>query len=143
MANDYNMALTLGAGLSFLAAAMHVGVIIGGPSWYHLFGAGKRFVRAAEAGSWYPTVVTSAIALMLWVWGMYALSGAEVIKTLPWLRPALCAITLVYLLRGMAGPFVLLGKGHSMRFILISSAVCLIYGVVHLIGLVQVWSALG
>nr|WP_205621238.1 hypothetical protein [Pseudomonas cremoricolorata] len=96
--------LTFGAALSLAAALLHVAVIIGGPSWYHLFGAGKRFVRAAERGSWYPPLVTSAIALVLCGWSLYALSGAGVI--------------------------------------LISSVVCLIYGVVHLIGLAQTWHSL-
>ena len=142
MGNEYNMALVLGAGLSLLAALMHVGVIIGGPSWYHLFGAGERFVRAARAGRRFPAVVTAGIALVLTAWAAYALSGAGVIDPLPLLRPALCAITLVYLLRGLLGPFVLAGTGRSTRFIMISSAICLVYGLVHLFGLVQVWSSL-
>jgi len=142
MGNEYNMALVVGAGLSLLAALMHVGIIIRGPSWYHLFGAGDRFVRAAQAGRRFPAVVTTGIALVLAGWAAYALSGAGVIDPLPLLRPALCVITLVYLLRGLLGPFVLPGTGRSIRFILISSAVCLIYGLVHLYGLVQVWGAL-
>jgi hypothetical protein len=104
MGNEYNMALVIGAGLSLLAALMHVGVIMGGPSWYHLFGAGERFVRAARAGRRFPAVVTAGIALVLTAWAAYALSGAGVIEPLPLLRPALCAITLVYLLRGLLGP---------------------------------------
>lgn len=142
MGNEYNMALVIGAGLSLLAALMHVGVIMGGPSWYHLFGAGERFVRAARAGRRFPAVVTAGIALVLTAWAAYALSGAGVIDPLPLLRPALCAITLVYLLRGLLGPFVLAGTGRSIRFIMISSAICLVYGLVHLFGLVQVWSSL-
>ena len=142
MGNEYNMAMVIGAGLSLLAALMHVGVIMGGPSWYHLFGAGERFVRAARAGRRFPAVVTAGIALVLTAWAAYALSGAEVIEPLPLLRPALCAITLVYLLRGLLGPFVLAGTGRSTRFIMISSAICLVYGLAHLFGLVQVWSSL-
>ena len=136
MGNEYNMAMVIGAWLSLLAALMHVGVIMGGPSWYHLFGAGERFVRAARAGRRFPAVVTAGIALVLTAWAAYALSGAGVIDPLPLLRPALCAITLVYLLRGLLGPFVLAGTGRSIRFIMISSAICLVYG------LVQVWISL-
>lgn len=142
MENGYNMALVIAAGLSLLAALMHVGVIIKGPSWYHLFGAGDRFVRAAQAGRKFPAVITAAIALVLAAWAAYALSGAGVIDHLPLLRPALCVITLVYLLRGLLGPFTLPGTGRSTRFIAISSAVCLVYGLVHLFGLVQVWDYL-
>lgn len=142
MGNGYNTALVLGAGLSLLAALMHVGVIVKGPSWYHLFGAGERFVRAAQAGRKFPAVVTMGIALVLGGWSAYALSGAGIIDPLPLLRPALCVITLVYLLRGLLGPFVLAGTGRSVRFIMISSAICLIFGLVHLFGVVQVWGRL-
>lgn len=142
MGNGYNTALVLGAGLSLLAALMHVVVIMKGPSWYHLFGAGERFVRAAQAGRKFPAVVTMGIALVLGAWSAYALSGAGVIDPLPLLRPALCVITLVYLLRGLLGPFVLAGTGRSVRFIMISSAICLMFGLVHLFGVVQVWGRL-
>lgn len=143
MRDGYNMALVIAAALSLLAALMHVGVIIRGPSWYHLFGAGDRFVRAAKAGRRFPAVITAGIALVLAAWAAYALSGAGVISRLPLLRPALCVITLVYLLRGMLGPLLLAGTGRSTRFILISSAVCLVFGLVHLLGVVQVWGSLG
>lgn len=143
MADHYNLALIIAAALSALAAALHVGTIIAGPSWYRLFGAGERFVRAAESGKRFPAVVTAGIAWVLLSWAAYALSGAQVIGPLPLLRPALCAITLVYLLRGVAGPFVLAGTGRSQRFIVISSLVCLGFGLVHLLGLVQMWDVLG
>ncbi|MDF3160704.1 hypothetical protein P3C24_06970 [Pseudomonas proteolytica] len=142
MGNAYNTALLVAAGLNLLVALMHIGVIIKGPSWYHLFGAGERFVRAAKAGRRFPAVVTAGIALVLAAWSAYALSGAGVIDPLPLLRPALCVITLVYLLRGMLGPFVLAGTGRSTRFIMISSGICVVYGLVHLVGLVQVWNTL-
>ncbi|CAI8744189.1 Regulator SirB [Pseudomonas chlororaphis] len=142
MTNGYNMALVIGAGLSLLAALMHVGVIMVGPSWYRLFGAGERFVRAAQAGRWFPAVVTAGIALVLAAWAAYALSAAGVIAPLPLLRPALIAITLVYLLRGLLGPVALAGTGCSRRFIFVSSTICLVYGLVHLFGLVQVWGSL-
>ncbi|AZD31678.1 hypothetical protein [Pseudomonas chlororaphis] len=142
MTNGYNMALVIGAGLSLLAALMHVGVIMVGPSWYRLFGAGERFVRAAQAGRWFPAVVTAGIALVLAAWAAYALSAAGVIGPLPLLRPALIAITLVYLLRGLLGPVALAGTGRSRRFIFVSSTICLVYGLVHLLGLVQVWGSL-
>lgn len=143
MPADYNVALTVAAALSALAAVLHVGTIIAGPAWYRLFGAGERFIRAAEAGRRFPALVTAAIALVLLGWAAYALSGAGVIGPLPLLLPALCAITLVYLLRGIAGPWVLANTGRSQRFIVVSSLVCLGFGLVHLVGVIQVWGRLG
>ncbi|MFM0665833.1 hypothetical protein [Paraburkholderia sediminicola] len=142
MANEYNIALVIGAGLSLLVALMHVGVILGGSAWYRFFGAGDRMVHAAEAGRRFPAVITTGIVLVLAAWAAYALSGAGVIGPLPLLRPALCAITLIYLVRGLLGPLVLVGTGRSVRFIVVSSVICLVYGLVHLFGLVQVWGTL-
>jgi len=39
----------------------------------------------------------------------------------------------------LAGPFVWGGTGRSNRFIVINSAVCVGFGVVHLMGRVQMW----
>ncbi|MFK8328713.1 hypothetical protein M2D63_001660 [Pseudomonas sp. BJa5] len=140
--DHYNLALIIGAVLSLLAAALHIGAIIAGPAGYRLFGAGERFVRAAEAGKTFPAIITLGIALVLVIWAAYALSGALVIGPLPLLRPALIVITLIYLLRGVVGPFFLINTGRSTRFIVISSLVCTGFGVVHGLGLLQMWERL-
>lgn len=140
MDSEYNLALIIGAVFSLLAALLHLGVIVSGPAAYELAGAGKRFVRAAEAGKAFPAVITFGIALVLSGWAVYALSGAGVIGPLPLLRPALCIITAVYLLRGVVGPFFLIDTGRSTRFIVLSSLICTLFGAVHAIGLLQVWA---
>jgi hypothetical protein len=142
VADEYNLALIISAAFSAGAAVLHVGVVIAGPAGYRLAGAGKRFIRAAEAGRAFPAIITIAIALVLMVWAAYALSGAAVISPLPLLRPALSVITLIYLLRGFAGPVLLKNTGRSTRFIVISSAVCIGFGLTHLVGLVQTWERL-
>lgn len=95
------------------------------------------------AGHWYPTVATLVITCVLLVWSLYALSGAGVIRTLPLTRVALCAITGVYLLRGVAfTPLMAYFPGNSAAFWAWSSAICLGIGIVHLVGLRQVWPQL-
>jgi len=143
MSDAANPALVIGAGLTAAAALLHLVIILVGPRAYHWFGAGNRVVRAAEAGSLYPPVVTACIGMVLLVWAAYALSGAGAIAPLPFLRPVLTAITAVYLLRAVLGPFTLINNGRTARFVWISSAVCLVYGLVHLLGLVQRWDVLG
>ncbi|MDH0290339.1 hypothetical protein N7414_14545 [Pseudomonas sp. GD04087] len=143
MGQEYNLALMIAAALSAMAGALHIGVVLVGPRWYRLFGAGEKLARAAEAGRVYPALITFGIAFVLFAWAAYALSGAGVLGPLPLLRPALVAISLVYLLRGAAGPLILKDTGRSLRFIYVSSAICLAFALVHLLGLVQVWSRLG
>ena len=138
-----NVALIIGACLSAIAALLHVGIIIKGPSWYRFFGAGEAMARAVEQGRRYPTFVTGAIAVVLAVWSAYALSAADVLPAAPFLRPVLCAITLIYLLRGLVLiPVLILPRTAATTFGLWSSGICLAFGATHLIGLIQVWPTL-
>jgi hypothetical protein len=94
----------------------------------------------AQAGHWYPPAITVFIALVLAGWSGYALSGAGLLRPLPLLRPALVAITAIYLARGLAlVPLLIQSGGIAAPFWWWSSLICLGYGVVHLVGLVQVW----
>ena len=141
MEHTRNAFLIAGATLSAFAAALHLGCIAFGAPWYRFFGAGERMAQMAIAGSWYPVVVTAAIASVLAMWSLYALSGAAVIRVLPLLRPGLCIITAIYLLRGLVTlPLAVFGK--STPFWWWSSVICLLIGTVHLIGLSQVWARL-
>ena len=136
--------LLLAAIFSGLAALAHVGVVIGGPAWYRFFGAGEGMARLAESGSWYPALITLGIAGVLAVWSAFALSAAGLLPALPYSKVVLTAITSVYLLRGVGG-FVLAAVapgGNSPAFWAWSSAICLLIGVVHALGLVKQWPVL-
>jgi len=139
-----NTLLIIGGSLSALAALLHLGCILFGAPWYRFFGAGERMARMAAAGHWYPAAVTAGIVALLSCWALYALSGAGVIRRLPLVRPALCVIAGVYLLRAVAfAPFHKYFPGNSTAFWLWSSAACLVIGLVHLVGLWQAWPRLG
>ena len=143
MQNSRNTFLIIGAALSALAALLHVGCILFGASWYRFFGAGEKVARMAAAGHWYPTVLTLGIVAILSGWSLYALSGAGVIRRLPFVRPALCLITCIYLLRAVAfAPLQTYFPGNSTTFWLWSSAVCFVAGLVHLAGLWRAWPGL-
>ena len=135
--------LIVAASLSALAALLHLGCIAFGAPWYRLLGAGEGMARMAAAGHWYPTAAALVIATTLSVWSLYALSGAGVVRRLPFLRIVLIAITGIYLLRGIAFvPLMAHFPGNSMAFWYASSAICLGIGIIHAIGLRQAWSRL-
>ncbi len=145
MSIDY---LKLAGFLSFVAAGFHVAITIGGPDWYRFFGAGEGMALMAEEGRLQPIVITLSIAAVLATWGAFAWSGAGILPKMPCLKVVLCLITSVYLLRGLAGlmaPFfpgnLLLGQ-NSTSFWLVSSVICLIFGLVHLKGVISNWSIL-
>lgn len=143
MLRHANLFLVTGALLSAIAAVLHLLIIVGGPAWYRFFGAGEGFAKAAAQRRYYPTVVTLGIAVVLGVWSVYALAGAGAIPALPLLKPVLLGITTIYLVRGIAfAPAVVWTGGRITPFVLWSSAICLGFGVVHVLGLAQRWSAL-
>jgi hypothetical protein len=144
MAITHSKFLIAGAVMSAVAALAHLGCIAFGAPWYRFFGAGEQMAQMALRGHWYPTVMALAIASVLFVWSLYALSGAGVIHRLPFVRLVLGAITGVYLLRGIAFlPMLAYFPGRSTAFWFWSSGICFAIGLVHLVGLRQVWAYLG
>ena len=137
---SFNTFLFCGAVASAIAALAHVGCIIFGASWYRFFGAGERIARWAEQGNIKSTLITSCIVLVLISWSVYAFSGAGVISPLPMLRVVLMLMTAIYLLRAMAGvPLLFIDRHRSKAFWIWSSIICGCFGIVHLIGLIQIW----
>lgn len=134
-------ALILGGALSALAAAAHLACIVLGPAAYRFMGAGERMARAVEAGKAMPTVVTVAIALVLFSWALFAFSGAGLIGHLPLTGLALPAISLAYLARAVAFPLLKpLFPENSSTFWRVSSGICLVLGLLYAAGTAAVWS---
>ena len=143
MAPHYNPFLLAGGLWNLTASLLHVAIIFGGANWYRFFGAGEKFAQLAEKGSTIPVIVTAVIALVLFAWCAYALSGAGVIAPLPLLKPALALISAVYMLRALALlPVSLWMPGQVSTFLVVSSVICLGYGVIHVVGTCQVWAQL-
>src|SRR5690242_4034431 len=138
-----NHFLLAAAACSGIAALLHLGCIVFGAPWYRFFGAGERMAQLAEAGNRYPAYVSLFIAAVLTAWALYALSGAGMLPRLPFVRAVLCAITAIYLMRGLAVlPLLLFTRGRSTAFWWWSSAICLAIGALHLLGLRQAWTLL-
>ncbi|MEW8292682.1 MAG: hypothetical protein AB2672_19370 [Candidatus Thiodiazotropha endolucinida] len=136
-----NRPLLWGGTLSLLAAILHIAIIIGGPTWYRLFGAGEQFARLAEQGSPLPDTMTAIIALILLLCSLYAFAGAGLVHRLPWLRSILMLITAVYLIRGMALlPLALFIPQAVDIFLILSSLICMVIGMLHFSGTRQmIW----
>lgn len=133
--------LLIGAMLSAIAALAHLGCIIFGAKWYLFFGAGKQMAAWADDGNVRHVLITTPIVIVLTIWCAYAISGTGLIIKLPLLKWALVAITVVYLTRGLYGFYFVFNPNgeNSAKFWFYSSLICLGFGIVHLIGLVQAW----
>ena len=138
-----NIFLVFAGILSAIAAAIHIGCIIFGASWYRFFGAGEQMAVLSERGSVEPTVITSVIVLIFSIWALYAFSAAGLVGKLPFTRTALIVITFIYFSRSLVGLFFINNPiGRSPKFWLWSSVVCLLIGAIHFIGFKQQWSSL-
>ncbi|HEX6376977.1 MAG TPA: hypothetical protein VFZ91_14795 [Allosphingosinicella sp.] len=135
--------LTAAAVLSGAAAVLHLAVIAGGPDWYRFFGAGEAMARIAERGSPRPALITLGIAAVLAIWSAYALAGAGRIRRLPLLRTALVLIAAIYLLRGLVLlPALAMTGGRIDAFLLWSSLIVLVFGIIYAVGTFRAWPAL-
>ena len=135
-----NHALVIGGLLSVAASLLHIACIFGGPDWYRFFGAGEAMATMAERGSMTPTLLTLGIAAILALWAAYAFSGAGLLPRLPLLRTGLVVISAIYLLRGLALiPALLINGANVMPFMLWSSLIVLVYGIVHAVGTWTAW----
>lgn len=143
MLNAGSLALTIGALFSISAALAHVACVAVGPQAYRCMGAGEKMARAVEAGSLRPAVITLLIAGVLLAWGAYALSGAGIIRELPFTRHALVSVCAAYLLRALAFPALRPAfPENSDTFWLVSSSICLVAGLVHALGTFLRWQVL-
>ncbi|MBV8247173.1 MAG: hypothetical protein JO200_01860 [Comamonas sp.] len=119
--------------LDAAAAVAHFACIFWGAPGLRLLGAGERLARLAEAGHWYPPVISAAIGALLSLLAAYALSGAGLLGPLPGLRPTLVLAGAVFLARAAAAPWLRpFFQGNSARFWIVSSAICLALGLLHL-----------
>ena len=128
---------------SALAALAHLGCIIFGGDWYRFFGAGEQMAKMAEDGRLYPTVVTLVIVSILFIWSLYALSGARIIFRLPLLRLGLVIISAIYLIRGVAFISIMpMFPENSLTFWFVSSGITFTIGLLYAVGTFQEWSQL-
>ena len=135
-------ALIAGGTLTVIAAIAHLACILIGARAYRLMGAGEQMARAVEAGKIKPALVTAAIAAVLLAWGLYAFSGAGVIRQLPLTRFVLPAVGAVYLARAVGYPLLRRRfPQNSTTFWRWSSGICLVLGLLYAFGSVYVWSA--
>jgi len=138
-----NQNLMLAGSLTIVVGLLFLCIIIGGSEWYRFFGLGESTASQVEQGLLEPHAFTFVVAVTLIIWGCYAFSGAGFLKRLPLLKPSLVWITIIFLLRGIAFiPAYLFQPERVDNIIIVSSVLCLTFGITYAIGLREVWARL-
>ena len=140
-----NQWLKLGGILSFVVALLHLAIIFVGAPAYRYFGAGEDMATAAESGSAFPAMMTLVLVAIFTIWGLYAFSGAGVIRQLPLLRIALLLIGVIYTLRGVAVFQQIFQIATASAQVepreVVFSLVSLVIGLIYLVGTVINWKS--
>jgi hypothetical protein len=138
--------LVLGGSLSIAIALLHIAIIFGGASAYRYFGAGEEMAELTAAGSILPAMLTLFIAVMFALWGLYAFSGAGLIRHLPLLRLGLAVIAGIYTLRGLGfvpQVFWMIASPQAVASQEITfSLASLFVGIAYLVGTISAWERL-
>jgi hypothetical protein len=132
--------LLAGGAISALISILHV-ILALWPTLYRHISAGQEssLAQMAEKGSTSTTIATIALALIFAIWATYAFSGTGLIHPLPWLRVALIAISVIYILRALVIPTevnMVLNQGYPFRFVVFST-ISLMTGLLYLIGIIK------
>ena len=139
--------LVVGAALSFGLALLHVAMIPFGARAYRYFTAGDWMIEQSESGSPLPGLLTFGIAAVLASFGLYALAGAGVSISLPFIRAGVTVVAAIYLLRGFAFfPQLVMLSGGSQKVATrepVFSAASLAIGIVYAAGIALGWRVLG
>jgi hypothetical protein len=95
--------LVLAATITIATALAHMSCIYFGPECYSLQMAPPFVVKWAQEGSYLAALAAVVVSSIFIVMGLYALSGAGLIRRLPLLKLGLYTITTVCIIRGLLG----------------------------------------
>lgn len=140
----YQGILVTGGVINCLIGLLHLIIPFIGPSAYIFFGAGEVMAAMAATNPIIPGVITSLLGLVFITFGLYAFSGAGLIKRLPMLHIGLAAIGGIFMIRGLIIPldvFFFLTDKPSIRYAGFS-LVALIVGFLYLWPTTHSWSSL-
>lgn len=130
--------LIAGGTISLAIASLHLVIVTIGSVAYRYFGAGEDMATMDARGEWAPAIITIGIAAVFSVFGVYAYSGAGLVRRLPLQRTVLVAVGAIYLLRGLLifwDIAQLVGNPTYPFRACVFSFVSLAAGLIHLYGL--------
>jgi hypothetical protein len=141
----YTKQLLMVACILSFAVAIFQAVISFSPSWSEYFGAPEELIANASL----LIVAGIGASLVFFIFGVFALSGAGLIRQLPFLKLGLLGIGVIYTIRGLVFLPILLKTVENPQLPssvpptgLESSLVSLFIGIVYLSGTLSGWKSI-
>lgn len=98
-----NTVFKLAGLMNILIAAGHIVCLFWADRMFELTGVGEEMAEWAEINPIIPYAITVIVAIIFFIFGLYAFSAAGVIRPLPFLKFGVVLIAAIYLFRGIGG----------------------------------------
>lgn len=102
MEKTAKLSLLIGGSIAFFTAIAHTSCIFLGPTCFEAQMAPPELVQSSKKGTLLAPIATLAISGMFVLCGLYALSGAKIIKQIPLTYLALVVISGLSIIRGLS-----------------------------------------
>ena len=131
--------LKLGGYINILIALGHIVGLIWADKMFEVTGVGEKMIEHAQIHSWLPYVLTIIVAVVFFIFGLYGLSADNKFKRLPFLKPIIFLIAVIYLLRGFGG--LIASKMQEINSVAetMYSLIAVVIGLLFLIGGMKKW----
>lgn len=131
--------LKLDGYLNILIAIGHIVGLIWADQMFEITGIGKEMETLAQTHTSLPYLLTIFVAIVFLIFGLYGLSADHQFRKLPFLKPVIFSITVIYLLRGFGELIADKIKGTNSISETIYSLFALAIGLLFLIGGLKKW----
>jgi len=129
------VALVIVAGIALITAVAHMSCIVLGEACYRAQLAPEPVVQSAIQGTWEAPISTTFVSVLFVVCAIYALSAAQVIRPVPFLKLGIFCISGLCIIRGIATiPIVMMLSGEVPMFALVSGFLWFLSGVLCIVG---------
>lgn len=93
--------LKLGGYINIIIAFGHIIGLFWAKEMFEVTGIGKEMSELAQTHTSLPYLLTVFVAVFFFIFGLYGLSADGKLKELPYLKPVIFIIAIIYLLRGI------------------------------------------
>ena len=133
----------IAAGISFFGATIHWVAPLLGVDWYMFLTSPQWVVESARADTWQAPAGAAGVGALMFLCGAYACSGAGLCRPIPFLRTALCTISMLCIVRGaLIFPMMIKIPERLSAFDITASLVWLLAGICFAVGTVLRWKVM-
>jgi hypothetical protein len=135
-----NIMLRLGGYINILIAIAHIIGLFWADKMFEATGIGNEMTKLAQTHPSLPYLLTTFVAVVFFIFGLYGLSADNKLKKLPFLKPLVFLIAGIYLMRGIGELVFDIEKQQANQFWEIAYSLFAVFiGLLFLIGGLQKW----